>query len=199
MRSVVETDFSDIRFDCGFTKPLQKLELSDKDALIKAIWLHYMYFLPLAELQQLRKGLRETLQLEILFCIHPEDMFGFLVASSNFNVTPEFLLDSFAVKYSDAGSNKRTAEESVMLHWHDYVIENEGNQVILLQAYFTVNTCIGQIGEILHFIAGCSKLPAAGFNSIPKIEFTDRNCLPRSSTCAIGITFQWLFGSYDQF
>ena len=131
---MVENQLS-MRFDCGFTKPIQKFELSDKDPLIKAIWLHYVYFLPHSELEQLRKGLRETLQLETLFCLYSDEMFSLLVASSDFNVTPQFLLDSFAISYSDPGSNKRTAEESVMLHWHDYVSDYGSKSLFLLHAY----------------------------------------------------------------
>lgn len=131
---MVENDL-DMRFDCGFGKPTNKLELSDKDPLIKAIWLHYVHFLPLSELQQLRKGLRETLQLEVLCCVHSDMMFTFLVGSSNFSVTPQFLLDSFVVLYSEHGTNRRTMEESVMLHWHDYVIDNESKSLQVLKLH----------------------------------------------------------------
>lgn len=119
-----------MRYDCGFGKPVASLELSDKEPLIKTIWLHYVYFLPHSELEQLRKGLRETLQLEILFCIHSNEMYNFLVASSNFDITPNYFLDSFAIKYSSPGSNKRTAEEAIFLHWNDYVTDSTSKSMM---------------------------------------------------------------------
>ena len=110
------------RFDCGYTKPTANIELSDREALVKAVWLHYVFFAPHAELEQLRKGLRDTLQVELLMCLHPREMHSFLVDSKDFDVTPYFL-DSFAVRYSDQGSNNRTSEEAVILHWTDYIME----------------------------------------------------------------------------
>lgn len=52
------------------------------------------------------------------------------------------------------------------------------------------------LGDILHFISGASKLPAAGFNKAPSIHFTD-SCdalLPTTSTCDISITFPRSYG-----
>ena len=116
----------DIRFECGYTKPTNHIYLSDREKILKVVWLHYVYFVPHAELQQLRKGFRETLQLETLIYLHPEEMHSFLVASSNYDVTSDYLLDSFAIQYSEAGSNKRTVEESVILSWTDYISDCEG-------------------------------------------------------------------------
>ena len=41
------TDQLDFHFDCGFLKPVHLLDLSDKDQLIKAVWLHYVFFCPM--------------------------------------------------------------------------------------------------------------------------------------------------------
>ena len=51
------------------------------------------------------------------------------------------------------------------------------------------------LGDILQFVSGSTKLPAAGFNCTPKVCFTDELCLPRASTCDLSITFPRLFGS----
>ena len=102
------------------------MQLADKDHLFKCVWLHYVFFVPHAELEQLRKGLQETLQLELLVCLHPHKIWSLLVASSDFEVSTEFFLDSFAICYSEQGCSKRTAEEAVILHWNDYVTDCEG-------------------------------------------------------------------------
>ena len=119
----------DLRFECGYSKPSSQLTLLDRQKLVNAVWLHYVFFLPHAELQ---KGFRETLQLEALISNHPNAIYGCLVASSNFDVTPEFLIDSFTILYSEQGHNKRTAEEAIILSWCDYVMESAGKKVTLL-------------------------------------------------------------------
>ena len=120
------TDQVDFRFDCGFLKPVHMLDLSDKDQLIKAVWLHYVFFLPHAELEQLKRGLHGTLQIESFIGSYAREMHYFLVASTNFDVTCNYLLDSMMIRYSDHGSNNRTAEEAVILHWTDYITECSG-------------------------------------------------------------------------
>ena len=67
--------------------------IDDKDPFIKAICLHYTYFLPHAELQQLQKGFRETLQMELLVCLYPDEIRALLVASSLYDVKASFFRD----------------------------------------------------------------------------------------------------------
>ena len=90
--------------------------IDDKDPFIKAIWLHYAYFLPHAELQQ-------TVQMALLVCLHPDEIRALLVASSLYDVKASFFHDHFVVQYSEQGSNGRTAEEAVMLNWAEYINE----------------------------------------------------------------------------
>ena len=101
LRKVVDNEL-EIRFECGYTKPSSQITLSDREKIVKTIWLHYVYFSPHARLIQLQKGLRETLQLEVLISVHHIEVHGFLVASYSFEVTPDFLTDSFVIHYSRA-------------------------------------------------------------------------------------------------
>ncbi len=89
--------------------------------------------------------------------------------SKSFDVTADFLLDSFVINYSLQGSNLRTSEEAIILSWNDYVEESSGNQVSL--------------SDILQFLSGSTKIPACGFDNIPCIRFTNDECFPRVSTC----------------
>ena len=127
LKCLVSSDRFDFRFDCGYGKAVSQLQLSDKTTIINSIWLHYVFFLPHAEIEQLRKGFRETLQVELLICLHPNEMRTLLSPNGAFNITASFLLDSFAVNYSETGTHKRTLEEAVMVHWSDYVTECEDN------------------------------------------------------------------------
>ena len=113
-------------YDCGYTKPTFRLELSDRELLVRSVWLHYIYFLPHAELVQLKKGLCETLELDTLISLHPHEIRSCLVASKHFDITSDYLLEAFAIQYSEQGSNKRTTEEAIILHWTDYIMECSG-------------------------------------------------------------------------
>ena len=97
--------------------------------LVKAIWLHFVFFYPHAELVQLQKGLRETLQLEELISNYPKEMYSLLIPSSDFDVTPSFLIDKFIALYSEAGHNNRSKEESIYLSWCEYIMECNGKEV----------------------------------------------------------------------
>ena len=123
---LVDDDRFDFRFRCGYNKPTRNMSIDDKDTFVKAIWLHYTFFEPHAELQQLRKGFRDTLQMELLICLHPDDVRCLLLPSPMFNVTPSFILEAFVTHYSENGTNLRTLEEAVMLNWAEYITDCAG-------------------------------------------------------------------------
>ena len=50
LRKVMDNEL-EIRYECGYTKkPSSQITLSDREKIVKTIWLHYVYFLPHAEL-----------------------------------------------------------------------------------------------------------------------------------------------------
>ena len=114
----------DFRFDCGYSKPTHLIELKDKDEFVQAVWLHNVLFGPYAELEQLRKGFQETLQIQLLVCMHGQEV---RAPSTAFNVTVNYLQEAFAIHYSDSGSNKRTKEETIVFHWLEYITNCKGN------------------------------------------------------------------------
>ena len=77
-------------------------------------------------LSQLPKGMREKLKMDSFAATYPKDLLLCLVSSTLFHVTPPFFLDTVIVKYSLPGSNNRTAEEAVILHWNDYILACAG-------------------------------------------------------------------------
>ena len=185
LRTLLNVDNFDFRFSCGYTKPTTLITLDDKEDLVRSIWLHFVLFQPHAELEQLRKGLYQTLRFELLVCSHPNEVWGVLAASTVFDVTPKYLCDSFAVQYSDNGSNNRTKEEAIVFYWYEYVSECDNVSV----------------GDILKFLSGSSRIPATGFDTTPKIRFTDEDRLPTVSTCDMSITFPRKMGllNFEEF
>ena len=132
-KSIVDEEL-DFRFDCGYSKPSTQLQMSDREKLVTAIWLHYVFFVPHAEIVQLRKGLRETLQLDALISAYPNEVYYLLVPSHDFDVTPHFLIDEFQVFYSEAGHNNRTKEECIYLSWCDYIMECNGKELKCMES-----------------------------------------------------------------
>ena len=130
VQALLQKDDFDFRFQCGYCKPTTKISIGDKDALIHAIWLHHVLFHPYAELEQLRKGLRETLQIELLVCLHAKELVGVLAASTAFDVTVEYLQGAFLVNYkSDPGANERTKEEAIVYNWYEYISDCKGASI----------------------------------------------------------------------
>lgn len=171
----------EIRFEAGFTKPTTSLSLEDKQDLIRAIWLQFVYFIPHAELEQLKKGFQETLKMGDLVREYPESVFHFLVPNSDYEVSADFFLNEFSIDFSVKGSNRRGDEEAVMVNWTDYILHCNGDPVAL--------------SDVLQFLTGSSKLPAAGFPTTPSIHFADvHRTMPRVSTCDLSITFPLEFG-----
>ena len=115
----------DFRFNCGCAKPTTAMTFGDKEEFINAVWLHYVFFQPHAELEQLRKGFRETLQVEIIACVHGKCLHSVLAATPAFDPTSKHLLDELAVNYAPERSNMRMQEEAIMLYWSDYICECE--------------------------------------------------------------------------
>ncbi len=169
-------DFS-FRFQCGYTKPVFRINLEDKEDITRCIWLHYVHFQVHAELDQLRKGLFETLQFELLTIRYPSEVWNMFAASEDFEVTPAFLCDSVLIDYSHNGSNNRTKEETIIYNWNEYI--------------FGLPKADGEVrlADVLLFMSGSSKVPATGFPKTPTIRFTDVDCFPTASTCDVSLMF----------
>jgi len=176
------------RYQCGYTKPATLLSLEDKDCFVRAVWLHHVLYHPHAELEQLRKGFYSTLQMQHLIQLYPKELWRLLVATNEFDVTPKFLCDAFAIQYSPNGSNCRTKEEALVMMFFEYITDCGVRQEVT-------------VGDIMKFISGSEKIPATGFDNTPLIKFTDIYRLPTASTCDLSITFSraWSMLSYDEF
>ncbi len=117
-----------VRFQYGYQKPTCAVVMSDKTEILKTIWLHFVFFNPHADLEQLRNGFRYTLEMEDLCIYHPNEVYSTLVPSGIFDITTGQLIDLYVAEYSENGSNDRTKEEAVMLHLNDYIMECEGER-----------------------------------------------------------------------
>ena len=126
LQSLLSNEAFDFRFACGYTKPTHQLVLKDASEIVHSVWLHYVLFCPHTELEQLRKGLLETLQVQLLVSLHDD---GIRALLSLFDVTVEYLQDMFVIQYSLNGSNDRTKEEAIIIHWFEYIYNSKGKYV----------------------------------------------------------------------
>ena len=85
--------------------------------------------------------MHDTLQLGLLVCSHSRTLLSLLMASSAFEVSSDYLLDSVIIKYSEQGSNRRTVEEAIIENWTDYVIEC-GGKYMCACTYIHINAGI---------------------------------------------------------
>ena len=97
--------------------------------LVRTVLLHYVKFRPCVELEELRRGIRETLLFDSLILTHADCVWKLLVSSKLYNVTPSYLQDAFVIHYSVEGSNNRIDEEADVLSY-DYIYECEGKSVV---------------------------------------------------------------------
>ena len=65
-----------------------------------------------------------------LIQLHAKEMWGLLIATSEFNVTPKFLCDAFAIQYSPNGSNSRIKEEALVLMFYEYITDCGSRQEV---------------------------------------------------------------------
>lgn len=188
LHSLLNGDGFNFRFHCGYNKPTVRISLKDKEDMIRSIWIHHVLFHPHTELDQLRKGINQTLNFELLAVIHPQEAWVLFAASTVFIATPQHLCDSFVVNYFDNGSNRRTKEEAIIMFWYEYITECARRDDV-------------NVGEVLKFLSGSSKIPAMGFENVPGIKFMDDERLPTVSTCAMSITFPRSMGllAYEKF
>ena len=59
--------------------------------------------------------------MELIACLHADNLHGLLVASSAFDPTEKELIDDLVIIYSEAGSNDRRKEETIMLYWSEFI------------------------------------------------------------------------------
>ena len=137
----------DVITECGFTKPLTKLELSDRVNIVQAVALHKVILCSLAELTQFCEGLA-SLGVAKAIATHSDTLRSFYCLDSIkdltagmcklFIYTPHMTNNSYVVddirklftdvKYSEMGCNDRAREEATFILFVDYLDDCEGSE-----------------------------------------------------------------------
>ena len=94
MKTLLSSPEFDFRFSNGFTRNVQQMQIKERENFIQAIWLPYVLFQPLGELDQLRQGLLDTLQVRVLSITYGKELRSPLIHSKIFEVTIDYLQEA---------------------------------------------------------------------------------------------------------
>ena len=72
-------------------------------------------------------------------------------------------------------------EEAIVFSLHDYITDCGSRDDM-------------SIGDVLQIFTGSAKVPATGFDGIPKTKLIVEDRLPTASTCELSITFSRKMG-----
>ena len=92
LQALIQEEEFDFRFRCGYSKPVAQIDISDRDEFIQAIWLHHVLFQPYAELEQLKNGLKDTLQFELMLTLYATEMWSLFAGTNAYDVSVTFYL-----------------------------------------------------------------------------------------------------------
>ena len=59
--------------------------------------------------------------MDILLATHGKNIHSLLAATNAYDPTPGFFIEEMIIHYSPDGSNNRTMEEAIILHWADFI------------------------------------------------------------------------------
>ena len=166
-KQLADDDFSFV-FDCGYSG---QISINNRRDVLEAIWKHLTHFSILAELTQLREGIRGALSFHHFIDTYPAAVLKMLSMAQMVPISMDQFLECFVPKFSDTGCNQRITEEALMHNFTTFLEECEDG--------LTHCSC----SDILAFTTGASAIPPLGFSPQPSIKFTPAAGLPTASTC----------------
>ena len=115
-------------FECGFMKPAAFVKLSDIPTITKQVCMDYVLVRSSLEMDQFCKGL-ETHNILHLIRTSKYAVKKLYVHDFQGSVTVQSLFELLTPEFSPRGSNIREEEEAVVMNWHDYLKDIEGNSL----------------------------------------------------------------------
>ena len=113
----------DFLAECGLFTSFTPL--AEKADLVRAASIHYVLLSTLAELEQLRKGIIQTLDFKNLISSHPSLIKDLFIHKEE-GVTAKYIQDLYSVKYSPSGSSTRIIQEAIIMNWISFLHDVEG-------------------------------------------------------------------------
>lgn len=165
--------------DVGYLKP--QPVYGDKQDIVRSVALHYVILSVKAELDQIVQGLHEG---GLLWTSDEarklEDIFLYKSGS----LTAAQIEDLFPPTMSACGSNRRDAEEEILLHWNYFLKDVQDGLVTITNDESADLTLT--LEDILSFATGATNIPLLGFKAEGHMTFLhDGGMFPTASTCSM--------------
>ncbi|XP_063755391.1 uncharacterized protein LOC134874991 [Eleginops maclovinus] len=176
--------------NAGCLRPVQSIR--DRELLVQDIVMFQVVHRVQGPFQRFCEGLKTLGVLEKIRR-HP-DSFKPLFCYEASLLTADQMDNLFSIPLSPEGSNKRTAEEMVVIFWRDYLQDAEEEEGP------------SKLQKILAFATGASVVPPIGFSPTPSVEFIHKGeddyastpLFPMANTCVNCIRLP-LHVSYELF
>ena len=124
--------------ECGYNKPVPRVELEDKPNIIQTVTLHKVILASLAKLSQFRKGL-SALGVAAAVKEYPHLLHSYFSVEDNDELTSGMCIEVYMIqwyrsmhvdsirklfteiRFSETGTNAKTREEAACMHFVDYL------------------------------------------------------------------------------
>ena len=178
---------TDIRFDCGYSKPIVKYE--DKEDLFHAICMHSTILASQTELNQFIDGLKLYNALDIIRAF-PDSARSLLQNVGCKKLSAEDLDKLFTFELSPVGSNRRQKEEAIVMNFTRYLEDVEEGSITSVLVDPDTNEEINasvNLSQILQFVTGAAEIPPLRFKNQPRVVFNHVDPLRKleANTCAL--------------
>ena len=133
MRTLLDDDSFDFRFEVGISDLSSKLHLSDRFHLLQSLSTHFTIVQVKAQIDQLIEGLGAIGVYDLMKC-NPHIMKR-LFTSNPKPLTADFMIDLFQSRFSPECSNRREDEEQIWMYWVNFIERIDGKSYIKPRVY----------------------------------------------------------------
>ncbi|XP_019859560.1 PREDICTED: uncharacterized protein LOC109587781 [Amphimedon queenslandica] len=183
------SDHCDILFSTGFSKPICNVTIADKEEITRVVALHHTLLQCLAELDQLKKGLRSLGVLSIIE-ENKNIMKPFFMYYPDNCITADKLKDLLRAHFAEKGTNTRKLQEEAYSYFIRLLDECKDSPVAPNDL---------SIQDVLVFFTGSDVIPPLGFTPRPSLYFDEFIAYPFASTCALSLTLPIKYEEYSKF
>lgn len=131
MRTLLDSEEFDFRFDIGVAQPTQKLHLQDCMRIVKSCAAHFTIHSIKAELDQICDGLNCMGVLQLMRN-NPALLRPLFLPQPLRPLSADYMINLFVTKFSPLGCNTREEEEAVVMKWVQFLQSIEGEYTMLM-------------------------------------------------------------------
>lgn len=131
MRTLLDSEEFDFRFDIGVAQPSQNLHLQDCMRIVKSCATHFTIHSIKTELDQICDGLNCMGVLQLMRN-NPALLRPLFLPQPLCPLSADYMINLFVTKFSPLGCNTREEEEAVVMKWVQFLQLIEGEYTMLM-------------------------------------------------------------------